>query len=277
MAKILIPMWYYDSGYAGTVSGLSLSMSGQDTGYEVYKAFTSDDREYLKVTSSNIIMTSPYTASGTQGVVMISEDFFTSTSNLLYLYKDDNIGFSSPTVKLMSAIYGDGTSGGGGTYIYAGGSPITGRTKTFAEYIGTETSYQYFRFTIGPAPLDQEIIHLCHGIVYDLPDGYRVQDQNFNYKYSNSIVRTNLVGNIYWDGFQNNSIKKSHALMFEYLNSTQKDMLLNIFQLGKGGLPVWFIDDETDNDTWMFVGMTTMTVSEPYVEYFNVTINLVEY
>jgi len=272
---VLVPMWYYDSGYAGTVSDLSLSMSGELIGYEAYKAFTTDDREYLKVTNSNIDMTSPYTCSGlVQGVVMVSEDFFTSTSNALYLYKDDNQGFSSPTVKNISTIYGDGTSGG--SYIYAGGTSITGRTKTFATYTA-DTSYQYYRFTIGPSPLNQKINLLCHGGVYTIPSGYRIQDYETKFTNRGSVVKTNLLGNVFWDGLQNNSLKREHQLVLEYMTGEQKDELVSIFTLGRGILPVWFIDDENDNDTWMYAAMTSMSVTETAVEYYNVTIDLREY
>jgi len=275
--KILVPMWYYSSGYAGSVSSLNLTMTSEELGFEAYKAFTTDDREYMKFASTHLEMENPYINSGTQGGILISSDFFTDTSNLLYLYKDDNSGFSSPDVKYIQTLYGDGDTGGGGQYIYAGASPITGTTKTLAIYNGTEVSYQYFRFTVAPAPLDQEVTTLTHGIVYDMPDTYRIEDYSTGYEYRKSRVYTNLLGTIYWDGLQNNLVKRTHVLEFQYLNEAQKDELIAIFELGKGILPVWFIDDTSDNDTWMYCAMKTASVTEEVVDYYTVILNLEEY
>lgn len=274
MGKFLIPMWYYESGYSGTVSGLSLSMSGESDGYEVYKGFSTDDREYLKYTGY-VVMTNPYVSSGTQGAVVVSNHLLSSTSNKLYLQKDDNSGFTSPTTKIISAVYGDGVADGTGSYLYAGGSPITGTTKSLIIYSG-DTEYQYYRFWVDPTN-NQRLQILTHGIVYDTPDNYRIEEKTFNYKYHNSMVYDNLLGNVYYDGLQNNGIKKTHELNFEYVNNTDKGQLLSIFQLGKGGLPVWFLDDLTDNETWMYCGINSMKISEPYAGYFTINLNLMEY
>lgn len=269
--KILVPIYYYDAGYSDTVSGLTLTMSDELTGYESYKAFTTDDREYMKYTG-NLYMSNAFTTSGIQGLVVVSDEWSEDDTDRIYLESSDTLA-GTYTAKTISAVYGDSTSGT--SYFYPTTS-TTGKTKSFAQYSTADTSYKYYRIRCQHTS-SQRFQNITHGYVYDLPDGYRIEDQNFNYTYKNSIVKTNLVGNIYWDGLQNNSIKKSHALTFEYLTSTQKETLLDIFKLGRGGLPVWFIEDETDNNTWMYAGMKTMTVSEPYVDYYKVTINLVEY
>lgn len=275
MGKFLVPMSYYTSGYSGTVNDFTLTMSGATVGYEVYKAFSTDDKEYLKYTGY-IVMSNEYVSSGTQGTVVVSNHLLSSTSNKLYLQEDDNSGFSTPTTKTIAAIYGDGEIGDDTfNYLYAGSSPITGITKSLVIYPGS-TSYQYYRYWVTPTS-NQRIQMLTHGILYDVPDNYRLESKSFEYSYRGSEVYENLLGTIYYDGVQNNYLKKTHTLEFQYLNETDKNTLLTIFQLGKGGLPIWFIDDTSDNTSWIFCGMKTMQVSEPYINYFNVTIKLVEY
>jgi len=269
--KILVPAHYYDTGYAGVVSGLTLSMAGELDGYEAFKAFTTDDKEYLKYTAP-IYMSNPYTQNLTQGLVIISDSWMEDDTERVYLENSSTLG-GTYTAKNISAVYGDGTNGG--TYIYPENA-ITGVTKCFAIYSSTDTAYRYYRVRLTAAE-SQRFQIITHGYVYDVPDGYRLMPLDTSYTYRNSVVRANLVGIIYLDGLENNKIKRQHTLQLDYMNSTQKTMLLDIFKLGKGGLPMWFIDDENDKNTWIFAKMVSMTVVEDYVEYYKITINMEEY
>lgn len=271
MAKLIVPMHLFDSGYAGAVNNLKLNMYGESTGFEVHKAFTTDDREYLKITDG-IDLAYPFVKNGTQAIFLLSDDFLSDETNKLYLYKDTTENYLSSTLKTPIAVYGDGAIES--TYFTAA-TALSGLTKSIIIY-PADNQFQYYRILISPIS-SQRIQSLMHGIIYDLPDGYRLSNREYGYKYSGSIIKTNLVGNIFFDGVQNNGVKRSHTLSYEYLSETDKDFLLDIFKLGKGGLPMLFADDVFDNRTWMIIGIKSMSVTEKYAGYYDITLNIQEY
>jgi hypothetical protein len=271
MAMLLIPMHYYNTGYKGSAAKLNSSMAGELTGYEIYKGFSSDTKEYLKVTG-NIDITYPYVNGGVQAVAVISDNLLSSTTNKLYLYKAALPDYSNAIIKTPAIKYGDGITSD--TY-FSTLFPVDRQTKSIAVY-SNDTAYNYYRISITPAS-QQKIQMLMHGVLNTLPDGYRLSERDYSYKYNYSSVKINLVGNVYYDGLQNNGVKRTHTLSYEYLSEVDMLNLLDYFKLGKGGLPMYFVDDENNPDSWMLCGITSMNVTEKYAGYFNATLNIFEY
>lgn len=252
--KILIPYHYYSTN-------INIALTGETTGYEIRKALSPDLREYSKVSASanTDFNYSSVTNSYKSGLLLVSDTFNVLTDSF-NIYKSLSADYSSATGLSYENYYGS-----------------TGTDK-FLKIFPAEstTDYKYFRIDITGTTSAHNVNHICHGYVFELPETFRNVDQSFDYRYPLSEVSVNLKGKIYFDGWQTNGLKQDHTLQFEWLNSTEKNKLIDMFQLGKGGLPVWFIEDETDVNTWKLVAMKTLTISEPYTQYFKVEITLRE-
>ena len=242
--KILLPNQNYSSG-------MNFSVQNEVVDYEIERAFSPDTDEYAKITSgSYTYMDYTGTNSGTPALLMLSDSY-----NLQPGLETDTSGaFSTPTVMNISASYGD--------YLQ------------LREY-SNNPGENYFRVSLGSGSTE-EIRAIVYGRTYDLPSGNtRLEAQSESYKYFKSKTYVNLAGIVKYSGLQTH-LRRKHKLRFEYLNSTDKDMLLSIFLASKGSLPVWFIDDEADESTWRFVILKEMIIKEPHAGYFSVEISMEE-
>ena len=218
MGYILIPMSYYGS--------LTTAMTGQHQGFEIQKMLSSDLREYCKFTSDLYLTYSLENQSTYRALLKIG------AGNISSFY--DFTG-GSYTLRTPLATFGSGN-------------------MTIKEY---QTVGSYYQHKIS-APINSEFNHLCYGILQPLPDSKLRIERDYNFTLPGSSVDINLNGKISYSGFQNNGIKRAGTLTFEYMSSSEKDTLLNIYKLGKGCLPLWWIEDTSNTDTWMQLSLRTM-------------------
>ena len=166
--------------------------------------------------------------------------------------------------------FSDFTGGG-----YTVRSPLSsyGTDKKLYMY---QTVGSYYQHKI-IAPINSSLYHITYGSLQSLPDSKLMIQRDYNYTLPGSSVDINLNGEISWSGYQNNGLKRSGTLIFEFMDSSEKDTVLNIFKYGKGCLPMWFIDDITDESTWMLLSLRTLRITEPYVDYFTAEISWEEF
>lgn len=240
--KILLP----NQNYA---ENMTFSVENEVTNYEIKRAFSYDMDEYAKITpGSYVFMDFTSTNSGTPGLLLLAETYNAAP----ILVTDDNAGFASATTLNISASYGD--------------------TLQLREY-ANNPGERYFRLDLNSVSTE-EIKNIIYGRVYNLPEG-RLEDNEMVSSYYKSKVFSTLDGTVKYSGVLTH-IRNKTSINFEYLNSTDKDMLLNIYLYSKGTLPVWFIEDSSDESTWMQVMMKTINIREPFAGYFKVSISMEE-
>ena len=262
--KILIPMHYITSGFSGD-SSYNISMASETTGFEARKAFTVDRNEYLEYTAE-IIMGTKFASTGTQGVFMDSDEVFDSTLKNFHLKRNT-------TIQTPTAIYGHENLEVSGDHIESAGA-ITGRALMLAVY-SSQGAYYDYRISIINATNDR-IQQLMHGILYDLPVNY-LETRDYTYVYPQSRTFNNLLGAIKFDGLDNPGLKRTHTAIFSDMNSTDRNTLITIFTLGKSGLPILWVNDTSDDSTWMVAGMKSLTITEPYVEAYSAELEMEEF
>lgn len=262
--KILVPMHYYTSGFSGD-SSYNITMSSENTGYEARKAFTVDRNEFLEYTNE-IIMGTKFASAGTQGVYMDSDEIFDSTSKNFHLKRNT-------TIQTPTGVWGHSNVEVSGDHVEVS-SGVTGRVLMLASY-SSQGSYFDYRFSITNATNDR-IQSLMHGVLYDMPGNYS-EEREVAYEYPKSKTYSNLLGNIRFDGLSTPGIKRKHTVIFNEVNSTDRDLLITIYTLGKGGAPILWVGDTSNDSTWMVCGMKELVVTEPYVDAYNLSLTLEEF
>jgi len=154
-------------------------------------------------------------------------------------------------------------------------SGASGRIRALAEY-PSQSSYYNYSISCSSAS-DDSIQGLMHGLLYSLPDNNQSEVQSYTLQYPKSRVYNNLIGGVKFDGLSTPGYKRQVTAKWNEVSSTQRDTMVTIFTLGKGGLPVLFVNDVTDANSFYVVGMKSLTVTEPYVEAFNVSLLMEEF
>jgi hypothetical protein len=233
MSYILLPMQY-------KATGMSISMAGEQSGFEARRLLSADMREKVYITGE-INLVFPRTFSGQPALVYAGDGEVT-----------------------------DLLSGTKGTYIKRTEVATYGIYKRLTLY--NQTDDLSHRITASG-----QLIHLTYGILHQLPEGKMLTTRSTVLKYEKSEVKFNLSGNLSYDGIMNNGPRSSFTLAFEYLSDIEKDKLVDIFKTGRGVLPMWFIDDLNDEATWKLIRMVTMGIKEPYAGYYSVSIEVKEF
>lgn len=246
MAKILIPMNYYSN------ANLTLSQTGEIAGYEIRKSASSDNSEYAKISPGSLAYYSYQSVNMLEEMgVMVKSD--TLLADIELESSGDAIAYNHV---LNLATYG---SQGLSLYRYV-----------------QNTGERFYRISHNSEGTEN-FQNITLGTLIDMPDGFLKQDKQYDYNYNGSSVSSNLTGKIRYDGWENGGTRRNTQIVYEYLSPEEKDKLIEVFKLGKGVMPVWFIEDETDSNTWMMISMTSMFIAEPSADYFNVSINVEEF
>jgi len=243
-------------------------------GFETQYALDTDKNSYMLVdTGSSNSLTIGYITSSlpTEFSEYYPCCYMRSTTvggnNVKLQYSNDSSSFSDYTI---STLYGDGVNSG--SYIgFTSGSEV----ESIAIF-NQKNLYKYFKFYIqNSLNNNNKLQSMMNGLYITLPDS--AEDYDVDYTYHGHEVTKTQFGNVRFSGWQNSGNRRKKAMKFEYITATQKDMLVKIFELSKGGLPLLYVDDETNNSTWMQCYMGTLTVTEPIAEAFSVTFDLEEY
>lgn len=243
--KILLPNQNFSQD-------MNFKITSETTDYEIKRAFSPDSYEHAKVDTNDFVyMDFSSINSGTPSLLIWNRDNTLVTNPILVSDIDDN--FNTPTTLNISVSYGDG-------YL---------RLFEYSNNPGELFLRLYLQNTI-----TEEIRAIVYGRIYNLPDG-RLEDRSQSFKYFKSKVTVGLSGIINYSGLQT-SLRKKNKIKFEFLDLNDKDILETIFLASKGFLPVWFIEDETDPDTWIQVIMNTFNIKEPFAGYFTVEISMEE-
>lgn len=255
-----------------TYNNLSISMSvASSSTYEPRKAFTSDLGEYGKI-KDLIILTYPYTSVGTQGLLIKSDTVLNDTGKQIVLMNSLTLNRGDYTSITPTSVYGNAS--------ISGDSLINNNNPTDVLVLGeypNDSTWRYYAVYLSGSS-DYENIHsMTHGILYDIGSGHRLEEQSFDYDFPQFNIRYSLLGKTRWNGWKNTKNQRSHNLQLRGISKEMKDVILNIFTLGKGGLPIWFIDDESDSNTWMYVYIPTMNLTEPNDRMYNITLQLMEF
>ena len=220
----------------------SISMAGELAGYEAKKTFSPDIIEYTKSTAP----------------IKITETYL-DTSSIAMMYIGGT-GFIS---------LGEYN---GSSYITKTPTGIYGTTKKLYLYYRSYNPMHQVSTTNGTI-----VNHIMYGKWIVLPDSKFRIERNFAYSYQGSEVNINLNGGITFDGIANNGVKRQGTLSFEYLTPAEKDLIVDIYNKGRGCLPLWFIDDIYDENSWILCSWKTLKLTEPFAAYFNIDISLVEF
>jgi len=266
-----------------SIINTGLSANGiSDFSNEQY-AFDVDKNTYITMpTSSNgYINYSYYTQSSnpdefstSKMAMYISTDtlFFNTNQNWRFKYST-NSG-STYTNYTVQEIYGDGTAGP--TYCRCNSTSSNAKIFKSIYESNSTVKYKWFNFKVEyPNLREQRFFEMMHGWLIDLPDpieAYEIQNNYFGSK-----ITTTTFGNTKFSGWHNYN-RKTIQLNFEFLTNSQKNLIVKIFELSKGGLPILFIEDEEDKSTW-FIGFikSPLTLSEPIAEAFNIEMQIEEY
>ena len=258
-------MHYFSSGFVGSVDEFTITMAGENAGYEARKGWSVDRNEHLVYTSS-ILLKTEFASAGVQAVYMDSDEVWSDTARDLYLKRDT-------TTQTPTAVYGHDNLQIVGNHIEIS-SGVPSRVLMLATY-PSQGSYYDYRIQIDYT-VDDRIQTLMHGILYDMPINRR-EVRDYAHMYPVSTVGVNLLGGVKFDGLANPGLKRTHTVIFEEISETEKDMLIAIYTLGKSGLPVLWVDDTDDDQDWMLVGLKTLNILEPYVQAFTCTLNMEEF
>lgn len=241
MSYILIP----EQNYCG---GINFYSDIETAGYELNKSYSTDTKEFSKLSGiSNLYFNFPSVAAdGTQALLFWSYNY--NGSIILETSSDPDFETISPMI--IQSSYG----------IF----------KRLIVYSNQGSLY----YRIKPTGADIDLIKVNFGRLIQIPENFRVRFQSKNLKYENSTVYNNLLGQIRYDGFENNGIQASYKLEFNYLDEQDRDLLVEIFKLGKGCLPLWFIEDVQDEESWALVEFKELQYEEPAPGYFNISISV---
>jgi hypothetical protein len=197
---------------------------------------------------------------------------------------NDNSNYLEYVIKIDGSIlapdtfYGDGTAGIYGIKCLPSSGDLTMK-KTIMVYLKNQTvnstqTIFYERITGNPY-INNNFFSLWYGALFTLPTNEvftRDSTQKMNFDLTYTTKGTPKI-NTYW-GMRN---RRNLSLSFTDITATEKDNLVNIFKLGRGGAPLLYMADTTDTDTWIeatFVG--DCSVTEPYAGAFNVNMQLEE-
>lgn len=258
------------------VSNMTAEMASEQTTFELYKALSVDDYEYARITD-DMKFTFPYIPTGkTWGLYIKMEKFLEDADNYWDIGIADESSYTEYDRQDAVTLYGDGTILGG--LIRSGvGGEIEGITQTFAELTDLEDGYFYIRHQCLPQRSPAvRCYNLVYGMIYDLPDGQQLEGRTFTYEYPDSTGFTKLLGGVTHSGYSNNGPKRATTLSWKYLTEAQKDELIEMFKLGRGGLPVMYFPDTADKTTWMYCVMKTLTLEETHTKYYTISIDLQE-
>ena len=203
--------------------------------------------------------------------------FDTDTSNY-YIYQFKR-GLSVLTLSGISPtyVYGDGTIHASGVATYPQVSDEILEPAQTIMYFSSDVVHNYFSFfisAVGSVNANNFIQQLVYGVLYTLPEN-EIFERVTNYSYQGTIDYTEL-GKPILDSLHSPGVKRSFNLQFDYLDEDEMNGLRDVFVAGKGGLPMLYIGDLDDTDTWIYCTISTMAIEEPQPCYFTVSLNLEE-
>jgi hypothetical protein len=229
---------------------INFSVESEVSNYELKRAYSSDIKEYAKIpAASKISFDFSAINSGTQALLIWSKNY----SGTPAMQSSSSYDFSVINTLNIASAYGT--------------------NKKLVVYSNQGSLF----YRINPIGVDVDLKQMSFGRLYNLPNSARLENRTHSYKYELSEIYFNLLGEKRYSGFENQGMRRSHNLDFEYLSETDKNTLIDIFTLGRGCLPVWYIDDPNDATSWMLVKLKELNYSEPYAGYFNVSISMEEF
>ena len=245
--------------------------------FEFRKAISPDLDEYAKFNDDFFVgfAYENVDAVYNKGVLLSSDTWFANADNRIVLKSSDEQNYSSASIKPVLNSYGGAV--GIGTYPCNSVKPspvVTTGEKCLIKY-DNDNSYKYHYIDVSGSEI-QKIQNITHGILIDVSD-FKTMEYKENKDYRQTKVTQTLRGEITWDGYSQSSTTKTFTLEFNNTTEDEKDKIIYLFKLGKGGLPIWVIEDEDDTDTWSMVKMTTANVTEPYDKMFNISITCEEF
>lgn len=238
-------------------------------GTDVYWVF---DESALGVT--------PFLKSKPRGLYIKSDTAFFDTDSSNYTIYQLGRGVEEISVSGVAPalFYGDGTAHASGIATYPGTGDNRLYSKQTLMVYSADAINNTFRFntrSIGNAHPNTFIQELIYGVLYTLPTN-EVYDRTTGYTYGAPTIQYTELGKPITNGFHSTKIKRKLALKFDYLTSDEVGGLRDIFLAGRGGLPMLYIQDDDDTDTWIYCTIPNMTIEEPIPCYFDVTFTLEE-
>ena len=177
-----------------------------------------------------------------------------------------------------STFYGDGTIHASGVATYPG----TGGNRLYSKQTimvfppdAINDTFRFSTYVVGNAHPNSFIQELIYGVLYTLPSN-EVLDRTTGFSYTTPTVQYTELGKVITNGFHSTKIKRKLALKFDYLTSDEVNGIRDIFLAGRGGLPILYIQNEDDTDSWVYCTLPNMTIEEPIPCYYEVTLSLEE-
>ncbi len=209
------------------------------------------------------------------------EAFYTG-SGVNYIRRQSGASLGGLSTLDVLSYYGDyaGTASNDTDVLLSGGLTLAyDRKRTVFVTEGIDTSrYQLTLFgTNGSTGNGYNIkLYECmFGLIFDLPDGYYVEQMPQSVRDEGSSFFNKHFGGIDRYYLCDNQAR-DFTLEFENVNNADMSVLLNIFRYGYGCLPVLFMYDTADNATWRKIIMKNLTYSEPSHCMWNVSIDCSE-
>jgi hypothetical protein len=253
-----------------------VTMSVETPNFRIYKALSSDKNEYA-IVNTNIDLKYPWVATCSQAVYIEAYDYFFNLDNISHLQIASSSDYTDVVNLSCSKVYGTSVEISDYGYNQIALTNWPSNSQVISLWPAA-TKYQYYRWNqTNPHASQEKMYVFMHGILMNLPNGYMIEDKTTEYRYPKSSTDRNLLGDITFDGVQNTGYQRSFNLEFQYLPSSSMSELVDMYKLGKGGLPVLFVEDSADVSTWIICGMKNLSVKEIVAGGFNVSFELQEF
>lgn len=255
--------------------GFTATVDSNINSFETYKAFSTDNGEYYRYNGTTSLAFDRVFIDSPQAVMYYGDEILVSAATEIRLFTDDEYPVSpvDMTLKVPQAVYGDGTINGTGLFFATEFDALSLSLVTYTE----ETAFTYFALHCPYEKARPRFYNITAGILVELPNYKQKATKSIARKYVSSGYDNSVVGRPLWKGMLDNNLRRNFTLQFEFLTPDQRNTVLRIFKRGNGALPMWYIPDLTDNTTWVYCSLPSMSVSEPYAEYFNVDLKVEEY
>ena len=211
---------------------------------------------FIEIDYSSIVLGTPWSAYRI-GMIIETDSCFVQTAprfiEMAYLAEDND----PPTLLHgIGALYGDGTlSAAAPNNNYLDFTPVQAeRVRNTSLLVLNTTAYKFNRFSfyrdVDAVPVGSEYIQtMFHGVLVPLPGSIRL-DRNETRQLHSSQINIGGSGREKWLGMANDGAKRTRTLEFLELSTAERDLVLDVFNVLKGGLPCWYMPDLDDNDTW---------------------------
>jgi len=154
----------------------------------------------------------------------------------------------------IAALYGDGEldlpPGNANTLYYT--PQANGRHTTLV--VLNDDVYKYNRFLTENDAAENDPLEnfeiIFHGLLVPLPSRL-LQEYGESRKFFGVDQFFSLIGRPKWTGYATSGPRRSLPFRWAHISDDDADLLRLIMDALRGGLPVWYMQDLDDNETWM--------------------------